>query len=136
MEGGAGWISPGSTWVWAETGTMELTTRRPVARALNTPLHKLQRFSTIRCIRIYLSSFSILYDLRFQRPGPNLFPDRPVLKRIPAIRVSFSVDELSASFTSLPALANKKRLPAIRETTPQGLPSRDCRRTWPDRHQE
>src|SRR5712692_9799219 len=109
--------------------------RAPVTMAPSSPLHKLQRFSTLRCIRIYLSSFSNLFDLRFQRSGPNLFPDRPVLKRIPAIGISFSIDELSAGFTSLPAVANKKRLPAIRETTPQGLPSRDCRRTWPDRYQ-
>src|SRR5260370_37713688 len=86
----------------------------PCASSNSFPCFDASRFS--------FRSFSDLFDGRFRRSGPDLFPDRPVLKRIPAAEISFSIDDWSESFTSLPSIAYKKRLPAIWETVPVGDP--------------
>src|SRR2546428_1118489 len=136
MEGGAGWISPGSTPLWATTGTREVTTSTPVARALNTPLRKLQRFSTLRCIKVYLSSFSNRFDLRFPRSGPDRYPDKLIGMRIPAIGISLLFEPLFGSLTSFRRWQTKSACLRSGKDPQRGFPPRDCRRSWPDNDQE
>src|SRR6266704_5731181 len=124
MEGGAGWISPGSTPLWAKTGTREVTTSTLVARALNIPLRKLQRFSTLRCIKVYLSSFSNLFDLRFHRPDPDQYPDKPMGMRLPAVGISFCFALLLGSLTSFPRWQTKSASSRSGKEPQRGFPSR------------